>query len=85
MLVLYDTVDVVWACIYYTVQRVIFEGQIIRGFRGSNILPTILPMNEATIPTFTCSASSIHEYIHELTNIVLYIIIADPRKLPAIR
>ncbi len=45
-------------------------GQNICGGLTTNILPT----NEATLPTFTCSASSNHENItHEMFNI------AEPR------
>ncbi len=48
----------------------------------------ILPTNEATLSTFTCSASSNHQNIIQLPNdtaqprIFLYFV---PRKLPAIK
>ncbi len=46
----------------------------------------ILPTNEATLPTFTCSASSNHENKnHKLTIDIADMEYFDPRKLPAIR
>ncbi len=55
--------------------RIASNGQNIRGFRGREHGTTnILATNEATLPTFTWSASSNHEYKHhELINI------AEPR------
>ncbi len=51
-----------------------FCGKIFVVFVVEQWTTNILPMNEATLPTFTCIASSNHENIsHELTNI------AEPR------
>ena len=54
--------------------------QNIRGFHGwiSALSTNILPMNEAILTTFTCSASSNHEK-KPTTNVL------TPWKLPAIR
>ncbi len=56
-------------------------------FVVEGLTTNILPTNEATLPTFTCSASSNHEnIIHEVTKLILlnheYF---APRKLLAIR
>ncbi len=47
---------------YCTIFPCNFRGANIRGFRGwiGGLTTNILPTNEATLPTFTCSASS-HE------------------------
>ena len=43
-------------------------GQNIVVFVVEGLITNILPTNEATLPTFTCSASSNHEnIIHEMT------------------
>ncbi len=46
-----------------------FRGAKFRGFRGLTLDHEyyILPTNEVTLPTFTCSASSYHEYINILS------------------
>ncbi len=45
----------------YTVQQVIFGGKIFVVFVVEHWTTNILTTNEATLPTFTCSASSNHE------------------------
>ncbi len=62
-------------------------GQNIRGFCGWSSDYEYLPTNEATLPTFTCSASSNHKNImYEMTKLLLlnheHFV---PQKLPAIQ
>ena len=54
-------------------------------FVVESLSTNILPVNEATFTTFTCSASNNHKNYHELTKYCSAMNVLTPWKLPAIR